>query len=673
MSSGNTTNLIGHIRNVHKAAYFDCFTKQKCTLVADKSKSKSISTERISVQSLSSPKQSSSGNNEQEHEYELRSGATASTSTTIPFIDTATSSTDIQVSKSNANANPNELMINQALTQTFNEGACERNHIASTSSSDIVPSVSITPIRQQKTIVSTFEDISAYSESGAKTRKLNNCLLYMICKDNQPFSIVENEGFKNLMKAVAPQYKVPSRTSLRRWLDAKYEAISETFKTKLSSIENITLTTDIWSDTLNMKSFLGVTAHFGVETELFSVTLGVYELDQRHTSQYIAEMLLATCQDWGLDKEHLTAVVTDNAANMVKAVELAFGKSKHISCFAHTLNLVAEGTMACDKWQSIVKKIKTIVTWFKQSCIASDELRKATSAETKLVQSVPTRWNSTYYMVQRLLELRTVVNDILFRHTNAPSMLSGSEISVASQVLHILRPLEAVTKEISGDKYCTSSKIIPLVRCMRSNITSAVTEESVAKEVQKLALQEINKRMGAIESVTPLAISNILDPRFKKMHFNDALACENAIGKIKELMQLQLNSNEDMESDSDKSDKGGETSFSLWTDHHKLVHRNWKTNKSEESVSDELSIYLRTPVGRLNENPLEIWRDYRIQFPKLYKIAFKYLTIVGTSVPSERLFSHAAQVMNQQRNRLKGKRLNKILFLQSIEKKYWDF
>lgn len=208
---------------------------------------------------------------------------------------------------------------------------------------------------------------------------------------------------------------------------------------------------------------------------------------------------------------------------------------------------------------------------------------------------------------------------------------------------------------------------------MRSNITSAVTEESVAKEVQKLALQEINKRMGAIESVTPLAISNILDPRFKKMHFNDALACENAIGKIKELMQLQLNSNEDMESDSDKSDKGGETSFSLWTDHHKLVHRNWKTNKSEESVSDELSIYLRTPVGRLNENPLEIWRDYRIQFPKLYKIAFKYLTIVGTSVPSERLFSHAAQVMNQQRNRLKGKRLNKILFLQSIEKKYWDF
>lgn len=102
--------------------------------------------------------------------------------------------------------------------------------------------------------------------------------------------------------------------------------------------------------------------------------------------------------------------------------------------------------MACSEWQNIVSKIKSIVTWFKQSCIASDELRKATPAETKLIQSVPTRWNSTFYMVQRFLELRTVINDIIFRHATAPPMLSGSEISIASSVLLILRPLEVATK-----------------------------------------------------------------------------------------------------------------------------------------------------------------------------------------------------------------------------------
>lgn len=126
-----------------------------------------------------------------------------------------------------------------------------------------------------------------------------------------------------------------------------------------------------------------------------------------------------------------------------------------------------------------------------------------------------------------------------------------------------------------------------------------------------------------------------------------------------------------MESDSDNSDKIS-LSSDLWSDHHKLVQRNWKTSKCNESFSDELSLYLRAPVSRLNENPLEVWTDYKVQFPLLYNVAFKYLTMVASSVPSERLFSKAAQVLTQQRSRLQAKRVNKILFLQGLEKKYWD-
>ncbi|XP_075213813.1 E3 SUMO-protein ligase ZBED1-like [Lycorma delicatula] len=589
--TGNTTNLFGHIRNVHKAAYIEIVPFQRTT-----SEKESI------TQSVLEP--------------------AASSSNETPCIGSV-----------------DELKSNQSDSETVIPSTSSSQSTSKPLDKALDSDSEVIPIKRQKSIKTSFQEISSYSESGMKTRKLNNCLLYMICKDHQPFSIVENEGFKNLMKSVAPQDKIPSRTSLRRWLDNKYEVVSETFKKKLSSIEDLTLTTDIWSDTLNMKSFIGVTVHFGIEIELISVTLGVYELDERHTSQYISEMLLKTCAEWGTKKDNVTAVVTDNAANMVKAVELTFGKKKHIPCLAHSLNLVAEGTMACTVWQEIVTKIKAIVTWFKQSCVASDELRKATSTETKLIQSVPTRWNSTYYMVQRFLELRSVINDILFRHATAPPMLSSSEISIASSVLLILRPLEVATKEISADKYCTTSKIIPLVRCIFSKITSAgVAGEPVAREVQKLALQEITKRMGSIEHVTPLAIANILDPRFKKNHINDAIACSNAVSKIKDLMKIHLRQIEEIESDSDKSDKSEET-FSLWSD------------------GTSQTVYLTSPVGRLNDNPLEIWKDYKIQFPILHKIAFKYLIMVGTSVPSERLFSQAAQVMTQQRNRLKDKRL----------------
>lgn len=155
-----------------------------------------------------------------------------------------------------------------------------------------------------------------------------------------------------------------------------------------------------------------------------------------------------------------------------------------------------------------------------------------------------------------------------------------------SSVFPVLQSLAAAIKDISGDQYCTSSKIIPLMHCMLSKINSLVIEKPLVKVMEKLILKEINGRMGAIEHVIPNAIACILDPRFKKMHFNDAKACANAVSKIKQIMMIVLKSVDQMDSDSDKSDKI-EEDFSLWGDHHKLVRHTWKSNKSEGSLSDE--------------------------------------------------------------------------------------
>lgn len=86
---------------------------------------------------------------------------------------------------------------------------------------------------------------------------------------------------------------------------------------------------------------------------------------------------------------------------------------------------------------------------------------------------------------------------------------------------------------------------------MLSKCYSLVFDESLAKKMQKLILKEINKRTVAIEHVNPIAIVSILDPRFKKIHLNDAIACVNAVSKIKEFMKIDFQSVE-MDLDSDK-------------------------------------------------------------------------------------------------------------------------
>lgn len=252
------------------------------------------------------------------------------------------------------------------------------------------------PRPYQATIANAFRKIESFKEGGDRNQKITQAIVYMICKDCQPFSIVEHTGFNKLMKTVAPQYKVPSRFTIKRLINEKFELIASVMRQKLSN-KKCTLTTDIWMDP-QTRSFLSLTVHFYDEDQdrlIFSGTIGVFMLEERHTGLNLANELKLICLEWNICDEDVIAVATDNAANITLAVEIAFGKNRHVPCFAHTLNLVTEkGIELSNDATVLIGKVKSIVTWFKHSGVASDELRKLT--DKRPVQSVPTRWNSVF-------------------------------------------------------------------------------------------------------------------------------------------------------------------------------------------------------------------------------------------------------------------------------------
>lgn len=173
------------------------------------------------------------------------------------------------------------------------------------------------------------------------------------------------------------------------------------------------LTTDIWTEPLNTKSFLGLTAHFLIKEQLKSITIGVVEMTERHLSEYLKNWLLNLVNKWNIQIENIVVVVSDNAVNIKKAIIDAFGIEKHLSCFAHTLNLVPAKIIDDDNIvKSFCAKIKNIITHFKKSVIAADQLRL--HSDLKLIQSVDTRWNSTYYMLERFIQLSEKISCIIY-------------------------------------------------------------------------------------------------------------------------------------------------------------------------------------------------------------------------------------------------------------------
>lgn len=128
---------------------------------------------------------------------------------------------------------------------------------------------------------------------------------------------------------------------------------------------------------------------------------------------------MKTCKNWNIDKK-ITDVVTDSIANVIKAVDIAVGKNFHIPCYSQTLNSIADKSIQnVQNLLSVWGKVKSIVTWFKQILVACDELRNR--SEKKLIQDIATSWNTKYYMLERFLEVRTAINDIVYSDDTALS------------------------------------------------------------------------------------------------------------------------------------------------------------------------------------------------------------------------------------------------------------
>lgn len=82
-----------------------------------------------------------------------------------------------------------------------------------------------------------------------------------------------------------------------------------------------------------------------------------------------------------------------------------------------------------------------------------------------------------------------------------------------------------------------------------------------------------------------------------------------------------------------------------------------------QAVEAELNSYLLSPTIDSEADPLAWWRLHQVSYPKLSKLARKYLCIPATSSPSERLFSTSGNVVTCQRTCLKPNKVNMLVFL----------
>jgi hypothetical protein len=193
------------------------------------------------------------------------------------------------------------------------------------------------------------------------------------------------------------------------------------------------------------------------------VPAGGFSYGESHTAENLKDELLRVTNEWQI-ASNVVCVVTDNAANISKAVKLA--NFRHLGYFIHTLNLIVQKAIPAIK--PLKSKVKAIVEYFHRSTIAAEELKslerqmRPGQQPLKLRNDVVTRWNSTYLMLQCMCDVQELLEAATAALRNPVEPLTSHEWAVLKEVSAILYPFDEVTTELGAEQAMTVSKIILL-------------------------------------------------------------------------------------------------------------------------------------------------------------------------------------------------------------------
>ncbi len=152
--------------------------------------------------------------------------------------------------------------------------------------------------------------------------------------------------------------------------------------------------------------------------------------------------------------------VSDNASNIRNVFKIH--NIPHTGCFAHTIILSVGKALEDTSVKNVLGKTRSLVPTFKTSYLKTEDLHKNEKLkdlhDVQLIQDVATRWNSVYYMIERLLDVYRGVYANLYGTPHKHLLLNDEESKTLEYIKEILRPFDKncfLRKRAQGWPYST--------------------------------------------------------------------------------------------------------------------------------------------------------------------------------------------------------------------------
>ena len=523
--------------------------------------------------------------------------------------------------------------------------------------------------------------VKKWPSNSPKALEARRIIVKWITSSLRPVLMIEDEGFIELLQFLCPEFTVPNRSTIQRYIDEIYIEKKDEIIEELSEVQYLAVTSDGGSSS-NAVSFQNTNVHYiNKEWQLVSTTLGVKENKGSADAEVYKENTDDILEEFNI-QDKVVMTVTDNEPKM----HAAFNDRGRSGCTAHIFHSsTSKGLKGVKVVDSTIKKMRKVAQKHNKSCVFRKFVRaeqvKADLKPRIIIQDIESRWGSTKASSDSYLNHRDdadkprfsnlkAINSALIKLKDkarvrkekdkiAELIFTEDEMLIVENLNSFLTKLDVFATKLGGSKFVTSSIVVPVLKGLQQHLEPSLNDVSYIAELKNVMLTDIRQRITDNVNLEVMFKATALDVRYKRLKMIPKNQRPSVYNNLKDEMQGLLLAQQLRASNEDRRDESNNKKQKL-SDFYES-----ESDEEEEdnnSVNREMERYLSEAEDREGDT-LQFWRDREASYPLLSKLARKYLCIPATSVEAERRFSDLGILLTKRRLCMTGEHVDAQLFL----------
>ncbi|GMH23017.1 hypothetical protein Nepgr_024860 [Nepenthes gracilis] len=354
-------------------------------------------------------------------------------------------------------------------------------------------------------------------------------LAHMIILHEYPLSMVDHNAFKVFVENLQPFFDITTNSVV----EIDCIAIYDKQKQKVYGIINrlsgrISVSIDVWNSPESAR-YLCLTAHYIDEDwTLQKKTLNFIKIDAAHTEDVHSEVVIRCLMDWNIECRVFSMAFSDlfTREDIVCRIKDHLSQNRpllcnarlfDVRCAAQVLSLLVEDAM--DALHEVTHKIRKSIRYIKSSQTMQGKFSEIAQQvgidnEKSLSLDCPTKWNSTFFMLETVLAYRAAFALLREQDPSYLVHLSEEEWEWASSITRYWKLFVEITNVFLGNTTPTANIYFADICDVHVQLIDWC--KSSDEFINSVALKMKAKfEIYWDKCCLSLAVAAILDPRFK--------------------------------------------------------------------------------------------------------------------------------------------------------------